>query len=91
MIVAMRNIGLGLKGDGALPDRDAAGQGRLRDAGDMLESSQGMIGFDEGGWNRAASREAPISLNQRNKQVPIAQTSRLFHSPPKAASSSPPS
>jgi len=45
-----------------------------------------MIGFDEDGWNRAASREAPNSQNQRKKQVPKAQTMRLFRSLRKANS-----
>lgn len=37
----------------------------------------GMIGFDEGSWDPAASREAPSSQNQRTKQVPKARTTRL--------------
>jgi len=37
-----------------------------------------MKGLDGRGWPRIASREAPISINQRTKQVPIARTTLLF-------------
>ncbi|GIK09474.1 MAG: hypothetical protein BroJett001_15400 [Chloroflexota bacterium] len=32
----------------------------------MGDALPGMTGFDGGGWSRNASREAPISLTQRN-------------------------
>jgi len=43
-------------------------------------STQGMNGLDGGGWRRTASREAPISQNQRNSKVPTALATRLFRS-----------
>lgn len=43
-----------------------------------------MTGFDGRGWSQMASREAPTSLTQCKKQVPIAQTPTLhFLSLPK--------
>jgi hypothetical protein len=43
-------------------------------------SPQGMNGLDGGGWRRTASREAPISQNQRNSKVPTALATRLSRS-----------
>ena len=43
-------------------------------------SAQGMNGLDGGGWRRTASREAPISQNQRDSKVPTALATRLSRS-----------
>lgn len=68
--------------DSPAPDEPAI-CGRLRGVrAAVIESGLGMIGFDDVGRGRAASREAPISLNQRTNKVPIALTMRLCRSLP---------
>jgi len=59
----------------AYTDRTRSAQQAARHA---ILKHTGMIGLDEGGWDPAASREAPSSQNQRKKQVPKARTTRPF-------------
>ena len=53
---------------------------RIGSAAATVYSPQGMNGLDGGGWRRTASREAPISQNQRNSKVPTALATRLSRS-----------
>ena len=53
---------------------------RIASGSCAVYSAQGMNGLDGGGWRRTASREAPISQNQRNSKVPTALATRLSRS-----------